>query len=274
VDPNSARAALRLDPALPLTPDLVEHAFQQELWARHPSRYPDAEGRAAAEAWAATLATARSTLLAEAAGPAAAPAWTPPATATAIPTTAQAPSTAPSPAPSPTPAASAPQASRRRSTGWIITASAVGAALFVAAGFGLFFGLQSISERVADQLRLAEAQARLAESQAVDRYAASEMAFTFPAALEIYSDGRLWEECGDEYAQGCWQMAVFPTQGCDRMQVVIGYQTDEYDYEPEVIETIDFGAVEADEPANVVFGNDDFPYGWVEDVICLDATGA
>ena len=63
VDPNTARHVLRLSPDAPLTPSTIEAAFASESWERHPSRYPDAAGRAAADEWAATLAEARTVLL-------------------------------------------------------------------------------------------------------------------------------------------------------------------------------------------------------------------
>jgi hypothetical protein len=247
VDPNSARAALRLDPALPLSPGLIEHAYEHERSARHPSLYPNSEGRAAAEAWALTLAAARDALLAEFHA------------------------TAP-----PAPQAPQHQTIRRRrrgATAWIVAASVAGAALVVGAGFGLFVGLQAITERVIDGAHLAEQQARLAESQAVDEYSAGETAFTFPAALEIYNDGRLWDECDAGYADGCWQQAVIPEQSCDRLEVVLGFSTDEFAWEPEATEALDFDGVTASDSIHVVFGNDEYPYGWIHDVQCLDGSG-
>ncbi|WP_157356828.1 hypothetical protein, partial [Agromyces sp. NDB4Y10] len=87
MDPNIARQVLRLDAVAPLSPAIVEDAFARESWERHPSRYPDAEGRASAEAWAATLAEARAALLREA-GSAAVGAW-PGSTDAAVPAPAR-----------------------------------------------------------------------------------------------------------------------------------------------------------------------------------------
>ena len=65
MDPNTARQVLRISPDTPLTAALIEDAFAEEAWTRHPSRYPDAAGRSQAEEWASTLATARGVLLAQ-----------------------------------------------------------------------------------------------------------------------------------------------------------------------------------------------------------------
>ena len=45
VDPNTARQVLRISPDTPLTSALIESAYAEESWTRHPSRYP--EGRRA-----------------------------------------------------------------------------------------------------------------------------------------------------------------------------------------------------------------------------------
>ena len=63
VDPNTARRVLRISPDTPLTPALIESAYAEESWTRHPSRYPEGPGRAEAEEWATTLGTARAVLL-------------------------------------------------------------------------------------------------------------------------------------------------------------------------------------------------------------------
>ena len=65
VDPNTARQVLRISPDTPLTPALIESAYAEESWTRHPSRYPEGPGRAQAEEWATTLGTARAVLLHE-----------------------------------------------------------------------------------------------------------------------------------------------------------------------------------------------------------------
>jgi hypothetical protein len=240
VDPISARAALRLDPGLPLTPDLVEHAFQQELWARHPSRYPDAEGRAAAEAWAGTLAVARATLLAEARTHAPYP---------AVP-------------------------ARRRLSGGaiaaIVTSGVAVTLVVVSLGIWLFSGLQSVA---ADMVEQAQQQATAVDTDAVDRYQAGETGYTFNAALEIYSDARFWRECPDGYTDGCWSMAVFTDADCAHMEVVLEFNSDEAAWEAEATDTMFIDDVVAYEPTHVVFGNDDYPYGWIADLICHDGTG-
>ena len=56
---------LRLFPDAPLTVELVERAYSEEYWARHPSRYQDPAQRRQAEEWAGSLAAARQVLLNE-----------------------------------------------------------------------------------------------------------------------------------------------------------------------------------------------------------------
>ncbi|QAY73542.1 hypothetical protein ET445_09530 [Agromyces protaetiae] len=105
----------------------------------------------------------------------------------------------------------------------------------------------------------------------VDRYSALETLFTFPAALEVYTDGRLDDLCSEKFEKGCWETAVFPLDKCRIMSVTIGYTNDEDGVEPEFYETQRFQDAESGEEFDVVFGNDLYDYGWVNDVNCHDS---
>ena len=107
----------------------------------------------------------------------------------------------------------------------------------------------------------------------VDHYTADETFFTFPAAMELYSDGadRRLESGAPEHAQGCWQAAVFTEADCAIMTVSMGYATTEVQPEPDLVESLRFYDVVAGALTDVVFGNDDFDYGWMIDVTCHDS---
>lgn len=241
VNPIFARQVLQLDPAMPLTADVVETAYQRELWARHPSRYPDAEGRAAAEAWAITLGQARETLLAPAApGSAAGPML-------------------------------APGARRGLSGGaiaGIVAAGVVVLALLVGAGVAIGVGLPALTNAIAED-RSEAATEPAADS--IEWYQSDETGFTFPAALEVYYDGRLTEECPDDYLEGCWQMAVYPDADCTSLEVTVVYTDDEDGWAIEETDTFRLHDVVEYERTPVVFGNDDYQFGWLDDLVCLDS---
>jgi hypothetical protein len=284
VDSNTARAVLRLDPAAPLTPEAVEQSFQREAWERHPSRYPDAEGRAAAEVWAATLGEARVVLLAATAEGAAA---VPPAG----PFTAQ---------PTPTDATTPPASRRRLSRGaviGIVAGAVVVLGVLTAAGIGAAFLATSAIEqsrvaaeeeaaRVTEESEAAEdAEAGIDEpdeapaesadgSAGVERIEADEAAFTFPAALEMYGDGRYAHLCGLEHLEGCWESAVFVEADCATVEIELGFSNDDDMWAPaEETRTITESDVTTGEALPVVFGNDAYDYGWLQDVRCTTAAG-
>jgi len=105
-------------------------------------------------------------------------------------------------------------------------------------------------------------------SELVDRLQSGETRYTFPAALENYGDGRYSGLCPAEYAEGCWQSAVFTESDCATVSVVLGFSNDPDGYAPEQTTTIELHDVVPYEATPVVFGNDGFEYGWVADVLC------
>ena len=104
----------------------------------------------------------------------------------------------------------------------------------------------------------------------VERLQSGETLFSFPAALEAYYDGRYTAECPLEYANGCWEQALFTEADCDTMQVQIGFTNDAEAFLPDHTETIEKQGVLGNESTVVVFGNDDYGYGWINQVTCLD----
>lgn len=280
VDLNTARAVLRLDPAAPLTPEAVEQSFQREAWERHPSRYPDAEGRAAAEAWAATLAEARGVLLHAAAGHG----------------TADVPLTGPFEArPAATDATTAAPGTRRRLSRGAVIGIVAGAVALVAVLAVAGVGAALLATSAIEQSRVAaeEEAARVAEeseagidepdeapaesadgSAGIERIEADEAAFTFPAALEMYADGRYAHLCGLEHLEGCWESAVFVEADCATVEIELGFSNDDDMWAPaEETRTITESDVATGEALPIVFGNDAYDYGWLQDVRCTTAAG-
>lgn len=249
VDPNTARQVLRISPDTPLTPALIEGAYAEEAWTRHPSRYPDPEGRAQAEEWASTLATARRVLLAQL-----------PAVAASEPVVA-------------------PTAERRRRMSpWAITGIVAGAVAVVAllsvaviGGVGLVTdAAETVNEAIEEEADRGAGEDPAAPP-AVERYSTSETRFTFPAALEVYADGRYNLDCPSDFAEGCWQMALFTEADCDALEVELGFSNDADALLPEHIQSLDVEDVVGDEATPLVFGHDDYEVGWVNQVTCLDA---
>jgi hypothetical protein len=241
VDPLSARATLHLDPTLPLTPSLIEHAFERERMASHPSRFPEPAQRAQAEQWTATIDAARAALLAELASagvPGGVQPW--------------------APAASPT----------RLARGGLIALVASGAALlFIGLAVAAGFAAASLGQQAG---RAIEQAASEHADEMVDRYQSGETLFTFPAALEFYYDGRFQYECPSDVEAGCWEAAVFTESDCDAMTVAVGYSNSRTAVEPDDIEMIELSDVLAYDQTHFVFGNDDYAYGWVMDVVCHD----
>ena len=280
MDTNDARRVLRLDRSAPLTAEAVEAAYSHEAWQRHPSRYPEGEARVAAEAWAGTLAEARAVLLdavlrAEATAAPQATAgqpgpWGPAGT---VPSPAQAGPWAPA---SPALAGSQPPASPRRRTGLVIgiVAASLGAIALVAAlAFGAlaFLGFLSDGGDSTAPPGTATPPSDGAAAGSVTRYESGETLYTFPAALEQYSDGRYGDLCPTNYADGCWEWALFTVDDCGTLQVDFAYSNDPDPTAPaEARETTTYTNVAADTAQPVVFGNDDYDIAWINDVTCLD----
>jgi hypothetical protein len=253
VDPITARRVLRIFPDAPLTADLIERAHAGESAARHPSRYPDGPDRAHAEEWMRTLGAARGVLLAELAATAAHAAPDLAATVNASP-------------------------KRGLSRGAVIgiVAGAVALVLLVVGGA---VGITALIGTVGEATRALETEFASPPASDdtssdgdldVDHYAADETFFTFPAAMEIYSDGRYSGECPVEYVSGCWQAGIITEAGCDALQVQLGFSNDPDAFAPEHTETMEFANVIAGETTPVVFGHDDYESGWLTDVLCLD----
>ena len=241
MDPNSARQVLRIFPDAPLTVELVERAYAGESWARHPSRYQDAAQRARAAEWALTLSSARDALLRA-------------ARATPAPTVVR----------------------RRLSTGAIIGIAAGGLAVLAVVAASIL-GAASLATQFTSIAEEAIESAtgdgiEGSEFDDVERYESSETAFTFPAALEYYNDGRLDADCPSDYLQGCWQTAVFPEASCSTMRVDLAFSDSPTDPAPEHVETVERHDTKASEAVEVVFGQDEYDYGWINDVTCLEAT--
>ncbi|WP_127793935.1 hypothetical protein [Agromyces sp. LHK192] len=231
MDPNTARAVLRLPPGVRPTPQQIDDAFRAELWARHPARYPDPAGRAEAEAWGSTLASARVALIAESEGRGG-------------------------------PGASAGTGRRRPSRGVVIgiVAGAVAfALLLVAVGLGAARVAEVISERM-----LAQSEA------AVERWQSGETLFTFPAAIEWYGDDRMADQCPDKYLNGCWQSALFTEADCDALMVTVAFARDEGAVEPDWTRREFLHDVVGYEPTPLIYGDDEAGWSWIDDVQCLD----
>jgi hypothetical protein len=272
VDPNTAQQVLRLSPDAPLTPSTVEAAFARESWERHPSRYPDEAGRAAATEWAATLAQARSVLLQSMTAADVAP-WAPPAAGPSATAAGSAPMTwsateiepvVPAGASGPAPA---PRSGRGRRVGLVagIVAASAGVVALIA---GAVFGATKVAEQFVDEVSvLAEQPEWTGETI---RYSSDETLFTFPAAMEEYFDGRYWDECPDEFAGFCWQWAVIPEESCTSLEVDLEFTEDESAWTGDEREVVAFTDVEAGEVTPLVFGHHDYDWAWIADVRCLD----
>ena len=247
MDPITARRVLRIFSDAPLTVELVERAYEGESLAKHPSRYLDATERRRAEEWAQTLAAAREALLAQARTQ-----------------------------PAPVTDAVAPARRRRLSRGAIIGIVA-GATVLVALVTFATIGAINLATTAATMARDAiesEVEGPSAGESgdpAVERFQSGETLFAFPAAIEFYADDRYGAECPAEHEQGCWQSALFTEADCDTLQIQLGFGNDADAMFPEHLETIEKQDVLGNEATIVVFGNDDYGYGWINQVTCLDA---
>lgn len=256
MDLNTARQILRISPDTPLTAELIDSAHASEAWARHPSRYPDAAGREQAVVWSTTLDEARAALLAAIARPSA-----------------------------PTVAAVTARTPRRGLGPWAITGIVAGVVVFLSlitfAAFGAAGLVTDAMSTATDSVESEEEAASEDSSDSVDsesaelpemeRYFSGETQYSFPAALEIYNDGRYDADCSFDFAYGCWQMALFPEANCTTMNVELGFSNDPEGWDPQHTESIEFADVLGNEATAVVFGHDDYDYGWINEVTCLDA---
>ncbi|MFB6611903.1 hypothetical protein ACFCVO_16360 [Agromyces sp. NPDC056379] len=231
----AARAALNLDPAITLTPESIDAAYRTAAWARHPSRYPDAESRHAAELWATTLQQARATLLAE--------------------SSVSEPADPGSPAPR-----------RGLSKGWIAGIVAGASVVVIGLIVGLVFGVTALTERFTE---LAKQQPE-GEWEPAEFIPSNELMFTFPASIEWYSDGRHLDQCPTDAINGCWDVAVIPEDDCDAMLVELGFTGTPAD-PVSTYEEREFNDARAGEPSIVVFWNNAAESAWISDVRCLDA---
>jgi hypothetical protein len=238
----TARQVLRIFPDAPLTPELVERAHSAESSARHPSLYEDPAQRQEAEQWAQTLASARQVLLYAAA--------TTPDAATAPPL-------------------------RRGLSGGAIAGIVAGAAAVLALfTFGIIGAVTlvgnatTVAQEAIERFEQEGASDDASGALDVERFESSETFFTFPAALEFYMDGRYDARCSLEYAEGCWQSALFTESDCATLLVELGFSNDADEFEPETTEQLAIDDAVAGDPTPVVFGNDDYAYGWINQVTC------
>ncbi|GAA1060884.1 hypothetical protein [Agromyces bracchium] len=246
MDPNAARTILSIPADQPLSLEAVDAAYQRELWLRHPSRYPDADGRRAAEAWRDALGRARAVLVAELA-------------ASAGSTTAD---------------AGTPNPTRRGLSGGAIAGIVAGGvvlvALLVAGGIGLFGLVRDVaSTAIAESSEPSGPDTDGADVD-VERYESYETGYEFPAALEAYWDGRYDADCSIGFVEGCWQMALFTESDCGELEVTIVFNDDADSWVAEETETRLVSGVRADQAVPVVFGNDDREFGWIDQVRCTD----
>ena len=170
-----------------------------------------------------------------------------------------------------------PTAARNRlSTGAIIGIAAGGVAVLELVAAAIF-GAASLATQFTSTAQVAIESATGGEGledsefDDVERYESSETAFTFPAAIELYNDGRLDAECPSDYLEGCWQAALFPDESCSTMRVELAFSDSPTDPEPEFVESVEQPDAQAGEPVDVVFGHDEYDYGWIIDVTCLEA---
>lgn len=278
MDPITARAALRLDPAAKLTVAQIDAAHHAAVWAHHPSRYVDRAERAASVNWVHWLDAARAVLLAESAGATAeAPASEAPATDWTSPSGWATAVTAGAPAASTTTSFTMPQAApapNRNHRGAWIAGIAGACVLLVGLVVGIGFGVVALGERIEDSggFEAEDSGGFEAEDSSEwpsdsEYYSADEAGYTFPAALEIFYDGRYDAECPSEFELGCWQMDLIPEEDCARGWVDLHFSVG--GGAPARSEEREYRFV-AGEPTPVVFGDDEVDEAWISSVVCLD----
>ncbi|GAA2028497.1 hypothetical protein GCM10009819_10160 [Agromyces tropicus] len=236
MDPNAAREILQIPADQPLTMEGIDAAYQHEFWLRHPSRYPAGDGRRAAEAWRDTLGAARSALVAE--------------------------------LHSPTLASSRPRRSLPVGAIVGIVAGAFVVVGAVVAGLMILLALGRSAEAVMAEVGHGNGDAATSDSDDVERYEARDTGFEFPAALELYADGRYNGDCSTAYLEGCWQSALFTEADCTELEVTLGFSDRATALRPDATDTVVLRDVVHGRAVPVVFGNDDFDYGWIDQVAC------
>ncbi|MGH3703612.1 MAG: hypothetical protein ACRDT9_03180, partial [Agromyces sp.] len=153
------------------------------------------------------------------------------------------------------------------SKGWIVGIVAGASVLVIGLVVGLVFGVTALTERLTE---LAEPQYEGGfDSETVEHYSAPETMFSFPAALEFYTDDRYREQCSAEMEQ-CWVAGIIPEGDCKIMTVSIGYATEESQQTPDYVQTLRFYDIVAGETIPAVTSNDDYPLAWVMAVTCHD----
>jgi hypothetical protein len=261
VDPNNALHVLRLDPFAPLTAAAVEEAYAQVAWERHPSRYPDAEGRLAAETWAVTLAAARATLLGELSAE-------PVAAVVEMPRVTDVVSAPWVPVPPPATALTLPGRVSPGAVAGIIA----GALAMIVVITGIGFGATALMQRLADaapaELPEDAPPTDIPEVLAMEHYASDETGFWFETALEVYHDGRLGG-CPAKFEEGCWEAALIPEASCGMLNIQYSFSNDPNEVDGEDTRSTHRTNVAAGEMVELVFGNDGYEYGWVSHVVCV-----
>ncbi|QEO15517.1 hypothetical protein FLP10_14570 [Agromyces intestinalis] len=106
---------------------------------------------------------------------------------------------------------------------------------------------------------------------AVERISSDELEFWFPAALELYNDGRLDHLCAAEHELGCWEVAVIPEAACDLISIQTSFSNDP-DGDGELTHQISRTDVAAGEAIEIAFGEDDYAFGWISNVSCIESS--
>jgi hypothetical protein len=160
---------------------------------------------------------------------------------------------------------------RRRRVGLVvgIAAASVGLlALFVAAGVGA----TKLVERLESRASAFDEPVQTYDPADVESYSADEMYFSFPAAMEIYADGRYTKSCPLEFEYGCWETALITEASCAALEIHLQYSNDADAWTGEYTETMPKADVIGGAITPVVFGNDGYDFGWIHDVRCVDST--
>jgi hypothetical protein len=160
-------------------------------------------------------------------------------------------------------------ATRRRRLGPLaVTAIVVGSVLVAAAAITpiAFLGSALVT-------RLAEDPGAVlaGESQEPVHYTSGETLYTFPASVDYFVDDRYLERCSTELANGCWTAAVYPEADCALLEVSFAFSHDEDAVAPDFTRTTLQSKARAAEPVVLAWGDDDYDYSWIGDVVCLPA---
>ena len=97
------------------------------------------------------------------------------------------------------------------------------------------------------------------------RWTSEDTGFYVLASLEVHDDGRLDELCPDGFERGCWQTTIVPEAACGRLRIQYSFRAEDGSEMTQAT----WRTVEAGEPVNVVFGHDEYEYGWISHVACL-----